>query len=60
MKTDWSYCTSGVHQGDALSTILFSIFINDFVLEINDVTLKKINKNDLTIKTWSSLVKFTA
>ncbi len=29
MEIDWFHCTSGVCQGDVLSTTLFSIFIND-------------------------------
>ncbi len=33
------HCTSGVRQGDVLSTTLFSIFINDLVLEIKDLSL---------------------
>ncbi len=35
METDWFHCTSGVRQGDVLS----SIFINDLVLEIQDLGL---------------------
>ncbi len=39
METDWFHCTSGVRQGDVLSTTLFSIFNNDLVLEIKDLGL---------------------
>ncbi len=39
MVTDWSHCTSVVYHGDILSTTLFSIFIDDLVLEIKDLCL---------------------
>ncbi len=39
MEIDWSHCTFGVRQGDVLSKTLFSIFINDLVLEITDLGL---------------------
>ena len=35
--TSWFSCKTGVKQGDNLSPTLFSIFINDFVSEINNL-----------------------
>jgi hypothetical protein len=37
--TDWCLCNSGVKQGDNLLPILFSIFIDDLVDEINELGL---------------------
>ena len=37
--TDWFYCHSGVKRGDNCSPTLFSIFVDDFVREINDLGL---------------------
>jgi hypothetical protein len=37
--TDWFDIDSGVRQGDALSTTLFSTFINDLAIEINSLNL---------------------
>ena len=37
--TSWFSCKTGVKQGDNLSPTLFSIFINDFVSDINNLNL---------------------
>jgi len=37
--TDWFETTFGVRQGDSLSPTLFSIFINDLVKELNELSL---------------------
>ena len=37
LMTDWFQCTSGVRQGDNLSTTLFSIFINDLAQDIKNL-----------------------
>ena len=46
--TSWLSCTSGVRQGDTLSTTLFALFINDLAKD-----LKRLNKgiivNDVNI-----------
>ncbi len=39
MYTKWFDCSSGVRQGDVLSTTLFSIYINDLAKEINELGL---------------------
>jgi len=39
MCTDWFSVSSGVRQGDSLSTTLFNIFINDLVDDINSLNL---------------------
>jgi uncharacterized membrane protein len=41
--TDWCLCNSGVKQGDNLLPILFSIFIDDLVDEINELGSTKSN-----------------
>ncbi len=38
-KTEWFECTSGVRQGDILSTILFCVFINDLAQEIKSMNI---------------------
>ena len=37
--TSWFPVRSGVRQGDTLSPTLFALFINDFVIEVNDAQL---------------------
>ena len=46
--TDWFYCHSGVKQGDNCSPTLFSIFVGDFVREMNDLGLE-ITINDAKV-----------
>ena len=38
-STNWFNCPSGVKQGDNVSPTLFSIFINDLVVGINELGL---------------------
>ncbi len=38
-QTKWFECTSGVRQGDILSTTLFSVFINDLAHEIKRMNI---------------------
>ena len=35
--SDWLRVSSGVHQGDFLSPVLFALFINNLAAEINNV-----------------------
>ena len=37
--TDWFDCKNGVKQGNNLSSTLFSVFVNDFISEINAMHL---------------------
>ena len=45
--THWLMVNSGVRLGDSLSPILFAVFINDLVQEINDTGLGLKIENDL-------------
>ena len=47
--TDWFPCPSGVKQGDTISPTLFSIFINDLVVEIKTLGLGVKLSNDLVV-----------
>ena len=39
ITTDWFSVDSGVRQGDTLSPVLFSMFINELAVEINNLNL---------------------
>ncbi len=52
--TDWFPCTSGVRQGDVLSTTLFSIFLNDLAVEIKNLNVGI----DITPETQVSLLMY--
>ena len=39
VSTDWFNVTSGVRQGDTLSPILFSLFINELAIGIKNLNL---------------------
>ncbi len=46
--TQWFDISSGVRQGDSLSTTLFGLFINDLISDVKALNLS-VNINDIII-----------
>ena len=58
MTTDWFNVNSGVRQGDTLSPVLFSMFINELAVEINRLNLVDIGGKKLSLLMYADDIVF--